>query len=250
MPFWCRQVHCHDCTNNCSAIHRIGGIPNNCKCLWIQVGREPAGGSTAVFRLILSIPRSLDLTSSVAGTGLSSHQSRSSGHRAAVFTILGETKPAWRLWHLRHACMESRRAWMVVLGTDSSRKAAFATPGRPLKKRSELSLTAQFGPILPVPPGGIAGRESGREHRSPGVREPTSICSWFRDGVTQTPQGLGLGPSPRSVRSCLLRLSLPVSAGTRPVGVSISLPILRAVAIAQQDSRSPTPSKKDYSREF
>jgi hypothetical protein len=52
---------------------------------------------------------------------------------------------------------------MVVLGTDSSRKAAFATPGRPLKKRSELSLTAQFGPILPVQvpdPGGIPGRES------------------------------------------------------------------------------------------
>jgi hypothetical protein len=50
MPFWCRQVHCYDCTNDCSAMHRIGGIPNNCKCLWIQVGREPAGGSTAVFR--------------------------------------------------------------------------------------------------------------------------------------------------------------------------------------------------------
>jgi hypothetical protein len=75
---------------------------------------------------------------------------RSSGNRAAVFTILGETKPAWRPWHLPRTCMESRRACMVVLGTDSSRKAAFATPGWSLKKRSELSLTAQFGPIRPV----------------------------------------------------------------------------------------------------
>jgi hypothetical protein len=24
-------------------MHRIGGSPNNCKCLWIQVGTEPAG---------------------------------------------------------------------------------------------------------------------------------------------------------------------------------------------------------------
>jgi hypothetical protein len=24
-------------------MHRIGGIPDNCKCLWIQVDTEPAG---------------------------------------------------------------------------------------------------------------------------------------------------------------------------------------------------------------
>ena len=56
-----------------------------------------------------------------------------------------------RPWHLPRTCVESRRAWRVVLGTDSSRKAAFATPGRSLKKRCELSLTAQFGPILRHP---------------------------------------------------------------------------------------------------
>ena len=38
--------------------------------------------------------RSLDIPSSFAGTDLSSQERRSRGHRAAVFTILGETKPA------------------------------------------------------------------------------------------------------------------------------------------------------------
>ena len=33
----------YDCTNDCSAMHRIGEIPNNCKCLWIQLGAELAG---------------------------------------------------------------------------------------------------------------------------------------------------------------------------------------------------------------
>src|ERR1700723_4459774 len=43
MPFWGRQVHCYECSNNCSAMHRIGGIPNNCKFLWIQANAELAG---------------------------------------------------------------------------------------------------------------------------------------------------------------------------------------------------------------
>jgi hypothetical protein len=32
-----------ECTNNCSAIHRMGEIPNSCKYLWIQADRELAG---------------------------------------------------------------------------------------------------------------------------------------------------------------------------------------------------------------
>src|ERR1700677_1128502 len=42
MPLWCRQVHCYECTNDCSAMHRNGEVLNNCKCLWIQVGAELA----------------------------------------------------------------------------------------------------------------------------------------------------------------------------------------------------------------
>jgi hypothetical protein len=55
---------------------------------------------------------------------------------------------------------------------------------------------------------------------------------------------------PACFRSCLLRLILPVSAGTRPVGVSISSPIWRAVAIAKEDSRSPTPVDETFPGNF
>ena len=34
---------CYDCTNDCSAMHPIGEIPNNCNSLWIQLGAELAG---------------------------------------------------------------------------------------------------------------------------------------------------------------------------------------------------------------
>jgi hypothetical protein len=34
-----------DCINDFSAVHRIGEIPNNCKCLWIQGSAELAGGN-------------------------------------------------------------------------------------------------------------------------------------------------------------------------------------------------------------
>jgi hypothetical protein len=36
-------MHCYDCINDCFAMHQIGEIPNNCKCLSIHVGAELAG---------------------------------------------------------------------------------------------------------------------------------------------------------------------------------------------------------------
>jgi hypothetical protein len=44
--------NCYGCTNDCSATHKIGEIPNNsCKCLWIQVGAELAGVQLLFFRM-------------------------------------------------------------------------------------------------------------------------------------------------------------------------------------------------------
>jgi hypothetical protein len=36
-----KVFYCGD--DDCSAMHRIGGIPNDCKCLWLQAGAELAG---------------------------------------------------------------------------------------------------------------------------------------------------------------------------------------------------------------
>ena len=38
-----RQVHGCGWTRDRSAMHRISEIPNNSKCLWIQLSAEPAG---------------------------------------------------------------------------------------------------------------------------------------------------------------------------------------------------------------
>ena len=45
-----------DSTNNCSALFRTGEIPNGCKCLWIQAGRELATVQRLFLGSELSVP--------------------------------------------------------------------------------------------------------------------------------------------------------------------------------------------------